>query len=58
MKLLERFLSQRDLSVYRAHVTFQKPVQASIDIPLHSDSSYSIKSDTNTLKTKGIDKLL
>lgn len=58
MKLLERFLSQRDLSVYRAHVTFQKPVQASIDIPLHSEISYSIESDTDTLKTKGINKLL
>lgn len=54
----ERLLSQRDLSVGWAHVTFQKPVQASIDIPLHSETSYLIKSDTDTLKTKGIDKLL
>lgn len=58
MKLLERFLSQKDLSVDRAHVNFHKPVQASIDIPLHSQTSYSIESDTDTLKTKGIDKLL
>lgn len=36
----ERLLSQRDLAVDRAHVTFQKPVQASIDIPLHSGASY------------------
>lgn len=28
----ERLLSQRDLSVDWAHLTFQKPVQASIDI--------------------------
>ena len=58
MKRQERFLFQRDLAVDRAHVTFQKPVQASIDIPLHSGASYSIESDTDTLKTKGIDKLL
>lgn len=54
----ERLLSQRDLSVGWAHVTFQMPVQASINIPLHSETSYLIKSDTDTLKTKGIDKLL
>lgn len=58
MKRQEHFLSQRDLSVDRAHVTFQKPVQASIDIPLHSETSYPIESDTDTLKTKGIDKPL
>lgn len=58
MKRQERFLFQRDLSVDRAHLTFQKPVQASIDIPLHSETSYPIESDTDTLKTKGIDKRL
>lgn len=58
MKRQGHFLSRRALSVDRAHVTFQKPVQASIDIPLHSGASYSIESDTDTLKTKGIDKLL
>lgn len=58
MKLQERFLFQRDLFVVWAHVTFQRPVQASIDIPLHSETSYSIEFDTDTLKTKGIDKLL
>lgn len=36
----ERFLFQRDLAVNRAHLTFQKPVQASIDIPLNSGASY------------------
>ena len=58
MKRQEQFLSQRDLSVDWAHLTFQKPVQASINIPLHSETSYLIESDTDTLKTKGIDKLL
>ena len=54
----ECFLFQRDLAVDRAHVTFQKPVQASIDIPVHTEASYLIESDTDILKTKGIDKLL
>lgn len=58
MKRQERFLSQRDLAVVRAHVTVQKPVQASIDIPLHSETFYLIESDTDKLKIKGIDKLL
>lgn len=39
-------------SVYRAHVTFHKPVQASIDIPLHSETSYSIESYTKDLFEK------
>lgn len=54
----ECFLFQRDLVVDWAHLTFQKPVQASIDIPLHSETFYLIESDTDTLKIKGIDKLL
>ena len=54
----EHFLFQRDLAVDWAHLTFQRPVQASIDIPLHSETSYLIESDTDTFKTKGIDKLL
>lgn len=58
MKRQERFLFQRDLSVDRANVTFQRPVQASIDIPVHTEASYLIESDTDILKTKGIDKLL
>lgn len=40
MQQQERFLSQTDLFVDRAHLTFQKPVQAFIDIPLHSGASY------------------
>ena len=58
MKRQGHFLSRRALSDDRAHVTFQMSVQASIDIPLNSETSYSIESDTDTLKTKGIDKLL
>ena len=58
MKWQERLLFQRDLAVVQAHVTVQKPVQASIDIPLHSETFYLIESDTATLKTKGIDNLL
>lgn len=58
MRQQERFLFQRDIAVDWAHLTFQKPVQASIDIPLRSETSYLIESDTDTLKTKGIDKLL
>lgn len=58
MKRQERFLSQRDLAVVRVHVTVQKPGQASIDMPLHSETFYLIESDTDTLKTKGIDKLV
>lgn len=54
----ERFLFQRDLAVVRAHVTVQKPGQASIEIPLRSETFYLIESDTDTLKIKGIDKLL
>lgn len=40
MKRQEYFLFQRDLSVDWAHVTSQRPVQASIEIPLHSDASF------------------
>ena len=58
MKRQERFLSQRDLAGVRAHVTVQKPGQASIGIPLHSETFYLIESDADTLKIKGIDKLL
>lgn len=58
MKRQERFLFQRDLAVDRAHVTSQRPVQASIDIPLYSEASYLIEFDTDILKTKGIDTLL
>lgn len=58
MKRQERFLSQRDLAGVRAYVTVQKLGQASIDIPLHSETLYLIESDTDTLKIKGIDKLL
>lgn len=58
MKRQERFLSQRDLAVDQARVAFQKPVQASIQIHLISQPSFWRVSDTDTLKTKGIDKLL
>lgn len=50
MKRQEHFLSQKVLAVVLARIAFQKPVQASIDIPLHSDLSYSTGSDTDKLK--------